>query len=116
MQVYATGRETMNDALDSLGAAFGLIAGGDPAFYGIVLLSLRVTLTAVAIAVAIGMPVGAFLAIQRFPGRGALVVLFNALMGLPPVVAGLAVYLLLSRSGPDRTGAASGRGGSVSVE
>lgn len=63
-------------------------------------LSLRVTLTAVVIACVIGLPVGAALALARFPGRGAVVVLSNALMGLPPVVAGLVVYLMLSRSGP----------------
>ena len=80
--------------------AFGLIASGDPALTGIVLLSLRVTLSAVAIACAVGLPLGAALALARFPGRGAAVVAVNALMGLPPVVAGLLVYLLLSRSGP----------------
>jgi tungstate transport system permease protein len=63
-------------------------------------LSLRVTLTAVLIACALGLPLGAALALSRFPGRGAVVVVFNALMGLPPVVAGLVVYLMLSRSGP----------------
>lgn len=63
-------------------------------------LSLRVTLTAVVIACVIGLPLGAVLALARFPGRGAAVVLSNALMGLPPVVAGLVVYLMLSRSGP----------------
>ncbi|MDA0186966.1 MAG: ABC transporter permease [Proteobacteria bacterium] len=63
-------------------------------------LSLRVTLTAVLVACAIGLPLGAALALARFPGRGAVIVLFNALMGLPPVVAGLIVYLMLSRSGP----------------
>ncbi|MFN3954483.1 MAG: ABC transporter permease [Pararhodobacter sp.] len=63
-------------------------------------LSLRVTLSAVLIACAIGLPLGAALALVRFAGRGAVIVAFNALMGLPPVVAGLVVYLLLSRSGP----------------
>ncbi|WP_089899775.1 ABC transporter permease [Loktanella fryxellensis] len=76
------------------------MASGDPELRQIIGLSLRVTLTAVAIACMIGLPLGAALALARFPGRGALVVLFNALMGLPPVVAGLMVYLLLSRSGP----------------
>lgn len=90
----------MSDIADAFGAAFGLIASGDAEFLGIVLLSLRVTLTAVAVAVLIGLPVGALLGILRFPGRGALVVSANALMGLPPVVAGLMVYLALSRSGP----------------
>jgi tungstate transport system permease protein len=90
----------MQDLSAAFAAAFGLIAAGDPAFLGIVSLSLRVTLTAVAIACLIGMPLGALLAVARFPGRGAAVALVNALMGLPPVVVGLVVYLALSRSGP----------------
>jgi len=80
--------------------ALALIAAGDPALMQIIGLSLRVTLTAVLIACAIGLPLGAALALARFPGRGAVIVIFNALMGLPPVVAGLIVYLMLSRSGP----------------
>jgi tungstate transport system permease protein len=88
------------DVSTAFAAAFGLIASGDPAFVGIVSLSLGVTLTAVAIACLIGMPLGALLAVARFPGRGAAVALVNALMGLPPVVVGLVVYLALSRSGP----------------
>ncbi|MCH8466926.1 MAG: ABC transporter permease [Roseinatronobacter sp.] len=84
----------------ALGIALGLIASGDPALMQIIMLSLRVTLAAVAIACAIGLPLGAALALSRFPGRGAVIVVFNALMGLPPGVAGLLVYLLLSRSGP----------------
>ncbi|MDP2802823.1 MAG: ABC transporter permease [Phreatobacter sp.] len=84
----------------SFAAAIGLILGGDPAFLAIVGLSLTVTLSAVAIAAFIGLPLGALLALARFPGRGAVIVLVNALMGLPPVVAGLLVFLLLSRSGP----------------
>nr|WP_108179186.1 ABC transporter permease [Phreatobacter oligotrophus] len=84
----------------SFSAALALIWGGDPAFLAIVRLSLAVTLTAVAVAALIGLPVGALLALSRFPGRGLVIVLVNALMGLPPVVAGLLVFLLLSRSGP----------------
>lgn len=80
--------------------AFSLIVSGDPALMQIIGLSLRVTLTAVLIACAVGLPLGAALALARFPGRGAVIVVFNALMGLPPVVAGLIVYLMLSRSGP----------------
>jgi len=80
--------------------AFALIAGADPALAEIVQLSLAVTLTAVLCAMAVGLPVGAGLALARFPGREALVIFFNAMMGLPPVVAGLLIYLLLSRSGP----------------
>lgn len=82
------------------GTAWELILSGDPVLLGIIDLSLRVTLAALAIACLIGLPLGAFLALQRFPGRGLVVVLFNAMMGLPPVVAGLLVYLALSRSGP----------------
>ncbi len=88
------------DIAQSFAAALALIWGGDPAFLAIVRLSLAVTLTAVAVAALIGLPVGALLALSRFPGRGLVIVLVNALMGLPPVVAGLLVFLLLSRSGP----------------
>ncbi|HYE48525.1 MAG TPA: ABC transporter permease [Azospirillaceae bacterium] len=80
--------------------ALGLVLGGDPEFLSIVALSLRVTLSAVAIAALVGLPLAALLAVSRFPGRQAVVVCCNALMGLPPVVAGLALYVLLSRSGP----------------
>ena len=90
--------------MQDLGAAFNaairLVTAGDPALAGIVLLSLRVSLTAVALAALLGLPLGAALAVARFPGRRAIVVALNALMGLPPVVAGLLIYLLLSRSGP----------------
>ena len=77
-----------------------LIVSGDSALYEIIFLSMRITLTAVAIACLIGFPLGAALAVFRFPGRGPLIVLVNALMGLPPVVVGLTVYLLLSAAGP----------------
>jgi tungstate transport system permease protein len=80
--------------------AWQLIINGDAALFAIVRLSLAVSLSAVALAAIGGMPLGAVLALIRFPGRSVLVVLLNALMGLPPVVVGLAVYLLLSRSGP----------------
>ena len=72
----------------------------DLRLWEIVALSLEVSLAAVLLAAAIGLPLGAAIAVARFPGRSALVVLLNALMGLPPVVVGLAVYLLLSRAGP----------------
>lgn len=80
--------------------AFGLIVQPDPALMQIIGLSLRVSLSAVAIACLIGLPLGAALALVRFRGRAGVIVTFNALMGLPPVVAGLVIYLLLSRSGP----------------
>jgi len=85
---------------DAFVAAFGLIAGFDADLVEIVGLSLGVTLSATAFACLLGFPLGAVLAVGRFPGRGALTVLVNALMGLPPVVVGLAVYLMLSRAGP----------------
>jgi len=72
----------------------------DARLWQIVALSLQVSLTAVALATLLGLPLGAAVAVARFPGRHALVVLLNALMGLPPVVVGLLVYLLLSRAGP----------------
>jgi len=81
-------------------SAWQLIVGGDAALFAIVRLSLEISLLAVGLAALFGMPLGALLALVRFPGRPVLVVLLNALMGLPPVVVGLAVYLLLSRSGP----------------
>jgi tungstate transport system permease protein len=90
----------VNDLSSAFSAAIGLVATADPAVAGIVLLSLRVSLTAVAVAALVGLPLGALLAVARFPGRGAVIVVLNALMGLPPVVAGLLIYLLLSRSGP----------------
>ena len=77
-----------------------LVATLDLRLWEIVALSLAVSLSAVAAAAAFGLPLGAALAVGRFPGRRALVVVLNALMGLPPVVVGLAVYLLLSRAGP----------------
>jgi len=86
----------MNDG----SSALALVLGGDPALYAIVRLSLFVSLSATALAALFALPLGALLALVRFPGRTLVVVLINAFMGLPPVVVGLAVYLLLSRSGP----------------
>lgn len=80
--------------------AFELIFSGDARLYSIVALSLYVSLCAVALAALVGFPLGAVLALARFPGRTPLVVMMNAFMGLPPVVVGLVVFLLLSRSGP----------------
>jgi tungstate transport system permease protein len=81
-------------------SALALVLSGDPALYAIVWLSLIVSLTATALAAVVGLPLGAMLALVRFPGRTLAVVVLNAFMGLPPVVVGLAVFLLLSRSGP----------------
>jgi tungstate transport system permease protein len=80
--------------------AIELIVEFDPELVAIVGLSLQVSLLAVACAAVIGLPLGALIAVFRFPGRQAVIVLLNALMGLPPVVAGLLIYLLLSRAGP----------------
>lgn len=90
----------MSTFTEGLLEAARLIIFLDSSLVEIVILSMRVTFTAVAIACLIGFPVGAMLAVFRFPGRGTLIVLINALMGLPPVVVGLAVYLMLSASGP----------------
>jgi tungstate transport system permease protein len=81
-------------------SALDLVLSGDPTLFAIVRLSLLVSLSAVGLAALIGVPFGALIALTRFPGRQATVVVLNALMGLPPVVVGLAVFLALSRSGP----------------
>jgi tungstate transport system permease protein len=72
----------------------------DAELWRIVLLSLEVSFSAVLLATLLGLPLAAFIAVKRFPGRQAVIVVLNALMGLPPVVVGLLVYLLLSRAGP----------------
>ena len=90
----------MVDIWSGIASAFWLIVGLDAELLEISLLSLRVSLTAVALACLIAMPFGAFLAVQRFRYRRLLISVINALMGLPPVVVGLVVYILLSRSGP----------------
>jgi len=81
-------------------SALHLLISADPALFAIVKLSLAVSLSAVLCAALIGIPAGAVLALTRFPGRTAIIVAINAMMGLPPVVVGLAVFLALSRSGP----------------
>jgi len=90
--------------MDSFATAFAeagaLLVSFDPDFLSIVGLSLRVSLTAVALACLIGFPLGALVALARFPGRVVIVLLLNPFMGLPPVVVGLIVFLLLSRAGP----------------
>ncbi|MBC7908268.1 MAG: ABC transporter permease [Rhodospirillaceae bacterium] len=88
------------DLVAAFTTALGLVAGFDAELLGIVRLSLLVSLSAVILAALVGLPLGAALALSRFPGRGAVVVLLNAFMGLPPVVVGLGVYILLSRAGP----------------
>ena len=98
--VQSCGLSDMTDFSDAFGAALGLVLGFDADLAEIVGLSLRVSFLAVAIATAVGLPVGAAIALYRFPGRAALLVAMNALMGLPPVVVGLIVYLTLSRAGP----------------
>ena len=90
----------MNDFARSVGTAVSLIRNADPELLGIVALSLRVSLTASIVAMLIAAPIGAWLAVVRFRGKQAVIVLTNAFLGLPPVVVGLALYLLLSRSGP----------------
>jgi tungstate transport system permease protein len=90
----------MLDIAEALRAALRQIVNLDPQLIQIIALSLKVTLSAVAIATTIGFAVGGVLAVYRFPGRGALAVIINASMGLPPVVAGLFIYLFISNAGP----------------
>jgi len=90
----------MLDLSQAFASALWQIVTLDPQLFQIIALSLKVTLTAVAITTLLGFAVGGVLAVYRFPGRGAVAALLNALMGLPPVVAGLIVYLLLSNAGP----------------
>lgn len=90
----------MIDLSDAMREAFRLIVTLDDDLAGIIALSLQVSLTAVLLATLCAVPLGAWLAVARFPGRGLFVVLLSALMGLPPVVVGLSVYLLLSAAGP----------------
>ena len=90
----------MQEIYSSLQLAFVMIGSFDPDLVEIVMLSLAVSLTAVVISLVLGLPLGAAIAMSHFRGRGALIVFSNTLMGLPPVVIGLLVYLALSRSGP----------------
>lgn len=90
----------MTDFSAALLAAFDLVVTWDDDLAEIIGLSLQVSLTAVLIATIMGLPIGAAVALFRFPGRAAMTVLLNTLMGMPPVVVGLVVYLLLSRAGP----------------
>nr|VFJ45082.1 MAG: tungstate transport system permease protein [Candidatus Kentron sp. FM]VFJ56469.1 MAG: tungstate transport system permease protein [Candidatus Kentron sp. FM]VFK19565.1 MAG: tungstate transport system permease protein [Candidatus Kentron sp. FM] len=90
----------MNDFHAALHQAIVLMLTMDSDLGGIIALSLGISLTAVLLAALVGLPLGATVALSGFPGRKAIVVLMNALMGLPPVVVGLVVYLSLSRTGP----------------
>ena len=90
----------MTDFSAAIGSALSLVIGFDPVLVEIIGLSLYVSLTAVLFAAIIGLPLGAAVALFSCPGRTVITVLLNALMGLPPVVVGLVVYLLLSRAGP----------------
>ena len=90
----------MAATLDAFREAWRLVVSFDAELREIVGLSLRVSLTAVLVAAVVGLPFGAWLALHRFRGRRAVVILNDALMGLPPVVVGLVVYLLLARNGP----------------
>jgi tungstate transport system permease protein len=94
------GERSMSDFAEAFQTAGRLIFERDPALIGIVLLSLRVSLSAVALATILGLPMGALLALARFPGRAGAITVLNACMGFPPVIAGLVLYLLLSRTGP----------------
>lgn len=90
----------MNDLSAAFALAGRLVFGLDPELVEVVLLSFYVSVSAVALATVVGLPLGAAVGMFRFPGRRVVVVMLNALMGLPPVVVGLVVYMLLSRSGP----------------
>ncbi len=90
----------MNDIFEGLAAAFWLVVALDPELLEISLRSLQVSLGALLVACVIALPLGTFLAIRRFKYRRLTISVLNALMGLPPVVVGLIVYILLSRSGP----------------
>ena len=90
----------MNDFSNAIAIAWKLVIGLDADLVEIVVLSLKISLSAVLIATVVALPLGAAVAVFRFPGRGACIVLLNALMGLPPVAVGLLIYLLLSRAGP----------------
>jgi tungstate transport system permease protein len=85
---------------NALAQAIGLLLHGDPETWRVTLLSLQVSLTATAISLLVGVPLGTWLALARFPGRGLLLALVNTGMGLPPVVAGLVLTIVLWRSGP----------------
>lgn len=90
----------MNSIAEAAGQAFGLVVAADPHLVSIVLLSLEISLASVTMACVLGLPLGAAVAVSEFPGKRLVVIILNGLMGLPPVVVGLFVYLMLSRAGP----------------
>ncbi|KJS10129.1 MAG: ABC transporter permease [Hoeflea sp. BRH_c9] len=90
----------MQDFAGAFGLAFGLIASGDADLFEIVGLSMRVSLMALLLSCLIGFPIGALLVVRKFFGRGIVIALVNSMMGFPPVVIGLLIYLVLSRAGP----------------
>ena len=90
----------MNDLSSSFGVAFHLIGDGNPELWRIVSLSLQVSFASAALACLVGFPIGALVGVRPFPGRRVVIVVLNALLGLPSVVVGLVVYLMLSRAGP----------------
>ena len=90
----------MNSFSDSVTTALGLVVSGDAALWAIVLRSLAVSATACLLACGLGLLLGAWLAVTRFPGRAAVLTLLNTFLAVPSVVVGLVIYLLLSRSGP----------------
>ncbi|MGD9867552.1 MAG: ABC transporter permease [Hyphomicrobiales bacterium] len=90
----------MQDFGDAFGLAFQLVLSADRDLIEIIVLSLKVSLTAMLVSCAVGLPLGAAIGMSRFRGRSAVIIVLNSLMGLPPVVVGLCVYLMLSRAGP----------------
>ncbi len=100
ISIICAGAENLQSMGEALSLAVQLVISADSDLLEIVLLSLRVSLSATLVALVVGLPVGALVAISRFRGRTLVLVVMNALMGLPPVVVGLLVYLHFSRSGP----------------
>jgi tungstate transport system permease protein len=92
--------DSVNSIAEAAAQAVGMVVAADPKLVGIVLLSLRISLSAALIGCVIGLPLGAAIAVNEFRGRRTLIVILNGLMGLPSVVVGLLVYLMLSRAGP----------------
>lgn len=98
--IYVIRKKNIKMLFDAFSEAASLILSGDPELFEILGLSIQVSLVALLFSIALGLPIGTLLAIRQFPGKKVCVTVLNALMGLPPVVVGLLVYLMLSRSGP----------------